>query len=148
MESSPSGPLICTVDMGCVRAPFAVGFVTLNVTPGGIESGAEPILDWHGEVVAKVLLQGPRARVVDCEASIDAVAMRCARLRMGVNMAGRLLFQGACRRRLGLTFCESRTAEVGMGDYVSESEHVIPRLLSRNRKECRSLAWKPDSPLT
>jgi hypothetical protein len=27
----------------------------LKVTPWGIVSGAEPILDWHGEVVVKVL---------------------------------------------------------------------------------------------
>ena len=25
----------------------------MNVTPGGTDSGAEPILDWHGEVDAK-----------------------------------------------------------------------------------------------
>jgi hypothetical protein len=27
----------------------------LSVTPSGIESGAEPIFDWHGEVVVKAL---------------------------------------------------------------------------------------------
>lgn len=66
IESSPSGPLICTVDMGCIRNPFpfADGFVTVNVTPGGTESGADPILDLHDEVVAKVL-HGPGARNVD-----------------------------------------------------------------------------------
>jgi hypothetical protein len=54
MESSPSGPLICTVDMAFVRAPlpFTEGALTLKVTPGGIDSGAEPILDWHGAVEA------------------------------------------------------------------------------------------------
>lgn len=55
MESSPSGPLICTVDIACARAPlpFADGGMTLKVTPGGTDNGAEPILDWHGEVEAK-----------------------------------------------------------------------------------------------
>lgn len=57
MESSPSGPLIFTVDMGWTRAllPRVEGGVMVNVTPGGTESGAEPILDWHGGVVAKLL---------------------------------------------------------------------------------------------
>lgn len=43
--------------MACDHAAFprVDGAMTLKVTPGGTESGAEPILDWHGDVVAKVL---------------------------------------------------------------------------------------------
>jgi hypothetical protein len=57
MESSPRGPVMCTVDMACTRDALARadGALTVNVTFGGMESGAEPILDWHGEVVAKPL---------------------------------------------------------------------------------------------
>jgi hypothetical protein len=57
IDNSPSGPLMCTVDMGCdlVPLPLVEGAVMLNVTPCGTDSGAEPILDWHGEVVVKVL---------------------------------------------------------------------------------------------
>jgi hypothetical protein len=95
MDSSPSGPLMCTVDMGWTRdpLPFADGAVTLKVTPGGTDSGAEPILDAHGAVE----LNG-RAAVVRCRAGsrnvgIESVgcseaAMRWAqRRRAGANMA-------------------------------------------------------------
>lgn len=46
----------------------------LNVTPGGMESGAEPIFDWHGVVVAKVL-----ARVGEWKAG---------RRKVGIDSAG------------------------------------------------------------
>jgi len=57
IESSPSGPLICTVDIACTRAAlaFTEGETTWKVTPWGTESGRDPILDWHGVVVVKVL---------------------------------------------------------------------------------------------
>jgi len=47
IESSPSGPLMCTVDMACTLALLALaeGAITWNVTPWGIESGKDPILD-------------------------------------------------------------------------------------------------------
>jgi hypothetical protein len=49
--------LICTVDIACVLDDLNLveGSRILNVTPCGIVSGAEPILDWHGEVVVKFL---------------------------------------------------------------------------------------------
>ena len=42
--------------MACTLVPLPLleGGMMLNVTPWGIESGADPILDWHGEVVVKV----------------------------------------------------------------------------------------------
>ena len=57
IESSPSGPLICTVDIACTREAlaFAEGEITWKVTPWGTESGRDPILDLHGVVVVKVL---------------------------------------------------------------------------------------------
>lgn len=53
---------MCTVDMACVLVPlpFAEGATMLSVTPCGTESGREPILDWHGEVVVKFLDAGVR----------------------------------------------------------------------------------------
>jgi hypothetical protein len=47
MESSPSGPLTCTVDMACTLEFLALaeGATTWNVTPWGTESGNDPILD-------------------------------------------------------------------------------------------------------
>jgi hypothetical protein len=56
IESSPSGPLMCTVDIACARDPifFAEDSMTWKVTPWGTESGADPIFDWHGVVVVKV----------------------------------------------------------------------------------------------
>ena len=58
MESSPKGPLIWTVDVACVRLLLAFkrasGGVTVKVTSGGMDKGADPILERHGEVVAKV----------------------------------------------------------------------------------------------
>lgn len=70
MESSPRGPLICTVDMACVLVPLALdeGTTTFNVTPWGTESGADPILDRHGEVVANVLGANSRGAEEDFEA--------------------------------------------------------------------------------
>lgn len=43
--------------MACVLVPLLLsgGGITLNVTPGGTESGAEPIFEKHGDVVVKVL---------------------------------------------------------------------------------------------
>lgn len=101
MESSPRGPLICTVDMACTRDALARadGVVTLNVTPGGTESGAEPIFDWHGEVVAKPL-QAARA----CNVGIDsgpwdaAVARRWAqRRRAGANIVDVVALKMRCK---------------------------------------------------
>jgi hypothetical protein len=95
IESSPSGPLICTVDIACVLddLPFADGSKILNVTPCGIVSGAEPILDWHGEVVVKFLgtdgLANAGNRKVGIESELLAVGLdaHCAhRRRAGANM--------------------------------------------------------------
>lgn len=100
MESSPRGPLICTVDMACARAPLprADGGMTLNVTPGGMDSGAEPILDWHGEVVAKFLQAmgawkaGKRKLGNESDAWYDAAAiLRAQRRRAGANIVGCLI---------------------------------------------------------
>jgi hypothetical protein len=95
IESSPSGPLICTVDNACVLddLTFADGSKILNVTPCGIVSGAEPILDWHGEVVVKFLgtdgLANAGNRKVGIESELLAVGLdaHCAhRRRAGANM--------------------------------------------------------------
>jgi hypothetical protein len=54
----------------------------LKVTSGGIDSGAEPILDWHAEVVAKVLdaagawKAGNRKAGMESEVAIEAEARR------------------------------------------------------------------------
>lgn len=82
MESSPRGPLTCTVDIGCVLdpLPFAEGAIMLRVTPEGTDSGAEPIFEWHGEVVVKVLGfegradAGSRKDGVFAEGCLDACA--------------------------------------------------------------------------
>jgi hypothetical protein len=78
IESSPSGPLICTVDIGCMRAlrNREFGCIILNVTPGGTDSGADPIFDWHGEVVVKLLPQAAGVRNTDRHLSIDSGVMR------------------------------------------------------------------------
>jgi hypothetical protein len=57
MESSPRGPFTWTVDMACILPSLAFidGGIILNVTPGGIERGEEPIFDLHVRVVVKLL---------------------------------------------------------------------------------------------
>jgi hypothetical protein len=100
MESSPRGPVICTVDMACTRDALARadGAVILNVTPGGMESGAEPIFDWHGEVDAKPLQAarvwnaGSRNVGIESETGDDAGVRRWAqRRRAGANIMDGLL---------------------------------------------------------
>ena len=92
MDSSPSGPLTCTVLVDCVLAPFAPAAfegTTLKVTPGGTESGSDPILDSHRAVVVKVLGAANRGRrnVGIESAGEDDLAMACAhRRRAGANM--------------------------------------------------------------
>lgn len=54
MVSSPSGPFTFTVDIACARFPFIFAGVTVKETPGGMDSGSDPILERHGEVVAKL----------------------------------------------------------------------------------------------
>jgi hypothetical protein len=74
IDSSPSGPLICTVDMGCVLVPLPLveGATMLKVTPCGTDSGAEPIFDWHGEVVVKVLDTEVRANAGSRKVGIES----------------------------------------------------------------------------
>lgn len=93
IDSSPSGPLTLTVDIDCVRAPLPVatfGAITLNCTPGGTESGSDPILDSHRAVVVKVLgaaNRGSRNVGIDSAAGEVDLAMACAhRRRAGANM--------------------------------------------------------------
>jgi hypothetical protein len=81
------------VDIDCVLAPFppfAVGAITLKVTPGGTESGSDPILDWHRAVVVKVLgaaNRGKRNVGIDSVAGEMDLEMACAhRRRAGANM--------------------------------------------------------------
>ena len=93
IESSPSGPLTCTVLVDCVLAPFAPAAfeeITLKVTPGGTESGSDPILDSHRAVVVKVLGAANRGRrnvgIESLAGEVD-LAMACAhRRRAGANM--------------------------------------------------------------
>lgn len=70
--------------MDCTLPPLARtdAGTTLKVTSGGIESGAEPIFDRHGEVVAKLRKgagawnAGNRKVGIVSEDSIDADAAR------------------------------------------------------------------------
>jgi hypothetical protein len=64
-----------------------------NVTPSGIESGAEPIFDWHGEVVVKALdvedfaNAGSRKLGIELEHGFEGFAAHWAhRRRAGANM--------------------------------------------------------------
>lgn len=95
IESSPSGPLMCTVDMACTLALLALaeGATTWKVTPWGIESGKDPILDWHDAVEVKVLvsagLENTGSRKVGIESLLwlEAFAKLWAhRRRAGANM--------------------------------------------------------------
>jgi hypothetical protein len=95
IESSPNGPLICTVDIACVLVPlfFVEGDIMLNVTPSGIDSGAEPIFDWHGEVVVKALGDwdlanaGSKKLGIDSEHGFEGFDAHWAhRRRAGANM--------------------------------------------------------------
>lgn len=60
--------------MACVRVPlpFVEGGVISKVTPGGMESGMEPILDWHSEDVVKVLDAEPCANAGSRNIGIDS----------------------------------------------------------------------------
>jgi len=75
IESSPSGPLICTVDIACTREAlaFAEGEITWKVTPWGTESGRDPIFDWHGVVVVKVLYGTGLANAGSRKASMESL---------------------------------------------------------------------------
>jgi len=106
MESSPSGPLICTVDIDCTRDPlsFAEGAITLKVTPWGIESGADPILDWHDVVLVKVLCcdglenAGKRKVGIASEDGIGAFTrLRAHRCRTGANIFVPMLSTASAR---------------------------------------------------
>ena len=87
---------MCTVDICCTRLPAvrAGGATILNVTSGGMDSGAEPILERHGELVANVLaaIGGWRAGnrnagiEIDVELDVD-VASAAHRRRAGASMA-------------------------------------------------------------
>ena len=95
----PSGPLMCTVDIGCVLLILplfpCLGIITLNVTSGGIDSGAFPIFDRRGDEVAKLLngeagwKAGRRNEGRDTELfEVEVVVTHCAqRRRTGPNMA-------------------------------------------------------------
>lgn len=67
--------MICTVDMACTLDPlfFEDGATTWKVTPGGTESGCEPILDLHGEDVVKVLDAVGRVRAGIKKDSIESL---------------------------------------------------------------------------
>jgi len=89
--------------MACIRAPFdrADGGRILNVTPGGIDSGAEPILDWQGEVVAKVLeaavgaWKAGKRKTGRSEVCLDVSRrLRAQRRRAGANMVRYRGFRG------------------------------------------------------
>jgi hypothetical protein len=132
IESSPSGPLICTVDMGCVLVPlpFVEGAIMLNVTPCGTDSGAEPILDWHGEVVVKVLdaaggaNAGSRKVGIDSECCAEALHANWAhRRRAGANMV-LMLLRWSWRRFLEKLPTLSRLSH-------PESRDSAPRLAGR-----------------
>lgn len=93
IDSSPNGPLTCTVLDDCVLAPLppvAFGGITLKATPGGIESGSDPILDSHRAVVVKVRVAVNRGkRNVGIESVAEGIdpAIACAHLRRaGENM--------------------------------------------------------------
>jgi hypothetical protein len=95
IESSPSGPLMCTVDMACVLEPlpFAEAAVTSKVTPCGTERGREPIFDLHGEVVVKALHAGALANAgrrkvgIESDCCVEGRDAHCAhRRRAGANM--------------------------------------------------------------
>ena len=95
----PSGPLMCTVDVGCVLLILplfpCLGVITLNVTSGGIDSGAFPIFDRRGDEVAKLLngeagwKAGRRNEGRDTELfEVEVIVTHCAqRRRTGPNMA-------------------------------------------------------------
>lgn len=81
------------------------GGSTLKDTSGGMESGAEPILERHGDVVAKVLgpagawKAGSRKVGIESEDRIEAVATRWAHHRdAGVNMVDWVLSSWPRRR--------------------------------------------------
>jgi hypothetical protein len=82
--------------MACTRAFFMRmgGATTFMLTSGGIESGSDPILERHGEVVAKLLPAagawnaGKRKKGIGSEDAIEAGKRVCAhRRRAGTNMA-------------------------------------------------------------
>ena len=95
----PSGPLMCTVDVGCVLLILpllpCLCVITLNVTSGGIDSGAFPIFDRRGDEVAKLLNEeagwkaGRRNKGRDTELfEVEVVVTHCAQCRRaGPNIA-------------------------------------------------------------
>ena len=100
IDSSPSGPLTCTVLADCVLAPFpptTFGGITLKVTSGGTERGSDPILDSHRAVVVKVLGAANRGkRNVGIESATGhlELATACAhRRRAGANMVWMLAIE-------------------------------------------------------
>jgi RNA 3'-terminal phosphate cyclase len=136
IESSPSGPLICTVDIACVLVPlpFAEDSITLTVTPCGTESGKDPIFDLHDEVVVKVLEAGTLANAgnrkvgIESDCDIEGCDAHCAhRRRAGANMVLMLVMH-----QLASESSLHRNAGAGNSVLVIES-HMIARLPQLHR---------------
>ena len=84
--------------MGCVRAPLprTAGGMTVNVTPGGTDKAAEPILERHCDDVVKALVDGEAWKAGNRNAGMDAVGL--------IDIAD---VQGAHRRRTGASIVDS-----------------------------------------
>lgn len=111
IDNSPSGPLTCTVLAACTLAPFApapFGAIILNSTPGGTESGSDPILELHRAVEVKVLGAANRGRRKvgsESAAGEDELASASAhRRRAGANMMW--MWTSGCWRSFWECRCE------------------------------------------
>lgn len=91
-DSSPNGPLMCAVRADMALAPFTapLGATMLSSTPGGTESGSEPILELHRADEVKDLGAANRGRRkvgIESAAGEDELASASAhRRRAGANM--------------------------------------------------------------
>jgi hypothetical protein len=118
--------------MACTRVPllFLDGGVISKVTPGGMESGMEPILDWHDEVVVKVLDAEPCANAGSRKMGIESV---CCVEGRDTNWAH--------RRRAGanmmVMLAVMLLAQIS-GVAFQASENVLSHLKSRDRATCSS----------
>jgi hypothetical protein len=109
-DSSPNGPLMYAVLADMALAPFTapLGAMMLSSTPGGTESGSDPILELHRADDVKDLGAANRGRRkvgIESAAGEDELASASAhRRRAGANMMW--MWTAGCWRSFWVCRCE------------------------------------------
>ena len=134
-DSSPNGPLMCAVRAVMALAPFTapLGATMLSSTPGGTESGSDPILELHRADEVKDLGAANRGRRkvgIESAAGEDELASASAhRRRAGANMMW--IGTAGCWRSFWECRCEVAFSPMMPGP-SAEVVHLHPSRLIRD----------------